>query len=70
MLERSVNQAHDDSGDQPLDQVGHALLNRQRQTDVEVYVVVHDERAHREDGDQRSKGGSRGEPRRARQVIA
>src|SRR5262249_35018331 len=71
---RSVDEADDRADQRPLEEVGDRLSNRERESDLQVHVVVDHERAHREDADERAKArafdGSRGSRRERISLVA
>ena len=55
---RLVDEADHYANDHPLDEVNRRLFERQFQPDIQVDIVVQDERANREDADQSTKAGT------------
>jgi hypothetical protein len=47
-----VDEADSCADDDPLNEVGDALIERERETDVQIDVVVNDEGADRENADE------------------
>src|SRR5271170_3858432 len=51
-LRRLVDQADGDADHEPLDEIGDGLVEREREADVQIDVVVNDEGTDRENADE------------------